>query len=239
MPSLVRDYASSPAAGTGNVTISSVDTSGGDCLVLTTSHGYNEGNPTTPTFNGSSTGVTLIGSLDTGTNGRVWAWRLLAPSGTANVVFGNGGAYRAAVYTAQVWSGVDQTTPTGTAQTASASSGTAAAVTCTTGATGDAIIDVVTVRPATNPTTGPMTGPSGGQTVIQNLDNGGTTATDHGLGGSAYAAGSASVAMGWTLAASNRWAIMAFPLKAAATGGGRLVGGALVNGAASRRLLAG
>lgn len=240
MPSLVRDYASSPAAGTGNVTISSVDTSGGDCLVLTTSHGYNEGNPTTPTFNGSSTGVTLIGSVDTGTNGRVWAWRLLAPSGTANVVFGNAGAYRAAVYTAQVWSGVDQSTPTATVQTNTAATGTAASVTYTNGATGDTIIDVVTVRPANNPTQGPLVGVSGSQTVIRNLDNGGTTATNHCLGGSAYEDGAASVAMGWTLAASDRWTIMAFALKpAAASGGGRLVGGGLVNGAASCRLLAG
>lgn len=222
MPSLVRSYGSAPAGGTGNVTISSVDTSGGDCLILTTSHGYNEGNPTTPTFNGSSTGVTLIGSLDTGTNGRVWAWRLLAPSGTANVVFGNGGAYRAAVYTAQVWSGVDQTTPTAAVQTASSSVGTAAAVTYTNGATGDTIIDIVTVRPVTTPTTGPLTGVSGSQTVIQNLDNGGTGITDHCLGGSAYESGSASVAMGWTLPTANRWAIMAFALKpAAASSGGR------------------
>jgi len=238
MPTLVRSYGTAPAATAGNVTISSVDTSGGDCLIFTASKGYQQGSPTTPTFNGSSTGVTSIGAVSTGTNGRVHAWYLLAPSGTANVVFGTSD-YRAGAWTVQVWSGVDQVTPVATAATASGTSGTAPAVTCTTGATGDVIIDVVGVRCALNPTTGPMTGTSGGQTVIQNLDNGGTTATDHALGGSAYAAGSASVAMGWTLAASNRWAIMAFPLKAAATGGGRLVGGGLVNGAASRRLLAG
>ena len=240
MPTLVRSYGSAPAATAGNITIASVDTSGGDCLIFTASKGYQQGSPSTPTFNGSSTGVTAIGSVASGTSGRVHAWYLLAPSGTANVVFGTSD-YRAGAWTVQVWSGVHQTTPVGSTQTASSATGTAPAVTCTSGVVGDVIIDVVAVRTAVNAGTGPMTGVSGGQTVIQNLDNGGTTITDHCLGGSAYEDGAASVAMGWTLPASNRWVIMAFSLKsaAAAGGSGRLVGGVLLGKALTGGVLVG
>lgn len=216
-PVLVRSYKAAPAGGSGTVTIAGVDTSGGTLLNIKVTVGYNEGVPNTPTFNGSTTGITLHDSIDAGSNGRAYWWYLNAPSGTADVAVSFTG-YCSRTVIIEVWNNTHATTPLKAAAKAEATSGTTPTVTCTTGAVGDVISDLLSMRPTVNGT-GSITAQGAGQTLVELADN----LVDTGVGAhgaSSYEAGGTSVVMDYTLDLANRWGIIAAPIAASEEGGG-------------------
>lgn len=148
------------------------------------------------TYNGVA--LTLAGAVNN-TNGNVHAelWYLLAPAvGTFNIVISLPAA--ATIYAfGSSWTGVNQTTPLGTAVTGTGTS-TTPSVTVTS-AVGDTVVDVLNAQQQPANLT-----PSTGQTSLY-------TGTLYVAGSSA--AGAASVTMGWSAANGYAWAQVAVPLK--------------------------
>lgn len=140
---------------------------------------------------------------------RATVLRRIAPSNAtaAVTVSWSGATCDEAVLGATSWTGVHQTTPLGTAQKASSSSG-APSVTVTA-STGDAVHDVVSADDGP----GGGTGLTAGQTQRWNVP----AASDTTAGAGQSAAGSASVVMSWTYSAGY-WAQVG--VKIAQTSGG-------------------
>jgi len=237
-PSVLRSYINSGNASTR--TVSSVNATGGDLLLIKVCSAYSDGSqvPTAVTFNGSATGITVHATRSDGsTLPYLRVYYLVAPTQTtANVVVTfNAGTH--AVVVVEVWVDANQTTPCGTAQSASAQGGTAVDLTCTTGTASDTITDFAGLHKALDGTA--TLAVASGQTPTQNGTSG-ASSTLAAVGAGAYIAGGTSVPVNYTASASSRWAIIAFPVQAAAAGGGgRLVGGSLVQEWFTRGLLAG
>lgn len=150
------------------------------------------------------TALTFLKAQNNGadsTNVRVELWGLVNPPlGTNDIVITVPNAYPLSIG-ATSWTGVDQTTPLGTAVSAAATS-TVPSISVTS-ATGETVVDIVG---ATN-TTATV---GAGQTQLWNLTKG----SGRDSAGSSEP-GAASVNMTWTLGASTRWAMIAVPLKPA------------------------
>lgn len=157
-----------------------------------------------------------VENVDDAQKSRVEIWKIVAPTvGSANVVVTLSAAATAAYIVAEVWTGVDQTTPLGTAATAqSDTTGTSATVTVdvTSAATTEKVIDMMVDY-----------GIVGG---VETLTVGaGQTETESQIqphAGASYKTGAVgAVTMSWTSTTANsvvhNWAIIGVPLKAGGT----------------------
>lgn len=140
---------------------------------------------------------------DSGGSVRTELWTLKAPSsGAHNVVISLAGGGASFFAVASSWTGVDQTTPLGTAAKTTVASGDISV--SPSSATGDVVVDAVTENGVTIPT------PGAGQTVLQQ-DN------SFKIGASSYKAGAASsTTMSWS--SSDEKGQVAVALKPAAAG---------------------
>lgn len=144
--------------------------------------------------------LTSVGQIANGTSCRSELWQLVAPATGANNIVANFGETDV-VLGGESMTGVDQTTPTGTAATATGTS-TAPSVNVS-GATDDLAVDCMSAVQQTA-TVG------AGQTQRWNA-TGGTSVR----GAGSTEPGAATVTMSWTLGASVAWAIVAVAAKAA------------------------
>lgn len=189
-------------------------------------------NPTGVTYNGVS--MALLGVSAYASSVGATLWGLVAPAAGSNnvVVTWGSGTNNPRSAGAISFSGVDQTTPVGTVNTAT-SNGTTAPSTTVSSASGEWVVDAVGIFQAS----GTATTATVGADQTERVNHAQTTSRKLLM---STEPGASSVTMSWSLDQSCRTRAISIPIKpAAATGGGRLVGGALVNGAASRRLLAG
>jgi len=215
-PSVISGRVYYSAGYASSRTVSSVNATGGSLLLIKVSPFYSDGSkiPTSVTFNGVSVGAAHAQA------GSAQAVALLyfvnAPTQTTANVVATWDAGTHAVVIVEVWQDTHATTPLKAAATANATSGTDATVTCTTGAVGDTITDVLCVGKALTGTSTASVG--SGQTQTENQTSN-ATSTLAAIGAGSYEAGGASVVMNWTISESNRWAIVACPI--AATAGGR------------------
>lgn len=151
-------------------------------------------------------GVTLtsVASQNANTVCSVAIQQLVNPAtGANNVVVATAGAPTEEVVVASSYTGVDQTTPGGTAVTATDTS-TAPSVTVT-GASGDIVIDMAAVGINLTATVG------SGQTQDVNINlNSGDI-----IGFGSREDGAASVVMDWSLSSSQNWAAAGVAVKAA------------------------
>ncbi|MCX6225143.1 MAG: hypothetical protein NTV01_10425, partial [Bacteroidia bacterium] len=141
-------------------------------------------------------------------------WYIAAPTvGTANVTVTWSGNVGAGVVGVSTYTNVNQTSPFGTAVTATGNS-TAPSVTVTS-ATNDLVIDVIGEGDNSN-----QMGVGANQTERWNREANfsGSSTWDH-TGGGSSEAGAASVTMSWTENVSIRWAIKAVPLNPASLPG--------------------
>lgn len=160
----------------------------------------------TVTYGGVSMGAAIASAL-TASN-YLYVWRLLAPaSGTANIVITpSSSAYIHAFGVSM--SGVDQTTPNGTAASATSQNTTPCSTSVTLGAGGMAI-DMFSAR-----STASAVAPVAGQTQLGTEINAGV-----GRSGASYKAGSGSTSMGWTFPASSGGSWLVVPVNAATVTG--------------------
>ena len=198
--SIAFDAASSATlSGPGTLSWSHTVAAGSDrCLVI----GYSDygwiTNATNVTYN-----AVAATSVSTATNGNgpvASLWRLVAPDTGANTVSMDVTSQVTSSGGAVSYTGVDQTTPFGTAATATGASTTPSVV--VSSASGELVVDALSSGGNT-PTAG------AGQTSRIALAN---------FFGMSEEAGAASVTMSWTTDTSNEWAIVGAPLKAAAAG---------------------
>jgi hypothetical protein len=104
------------------------------------------------------------------------------------------------------YSGVDQTTPVGTAVTAqSAGVGTTTATVNASSAASELVVDGMITRQGQTITAG-----------ANQTDRGNVTDSANWVAGISEEAGAGTVTMSWTLGSDNLWAIVAVPLKPAA-----------------------
>lgn len=172
---------------------------------------------------------------DSGGQNRCEIWYMVAPAtGTHNCVVDFTGTVRVAGTVISL-SGVNQSTPIGTAVSATANSGNPLTVNATS-ADGELVLDCAEVGVTTNV---PLT-VGAGQTVL----GGGTQLAVSGAGasggvvGASSEAGAASVTMSWTQNGNEAWVICAVPIKPVAASGkllnsiqvGPQVGASPING---------
>lgn len=185
----------------------SLTTTGSDrCLIVDA--GCSSGGPGTVnsvTYN--SIGATNKWNIIAQIYLRASQWYLPAPAtgGSYNVVVTYSGTHDESFAGARNYTGVDQTTPTGTATTANGLSGTAAVNVGS--ATGELVVDFVYENDNTAMTCG--------QTQRWQLNDAGT---GYASAGGSEKAGETTTAMAWTLGASDRWINGGFALKPAAGG---------------------
>ena len=155
------------------------------------------------TYGGQALTLVTGGAQSSPGNARAELWYKVAPLENANDIVVTLPGNDWAVVGATSWTQVHQTTPFGTAATASGTS-TAPSVPVTSG-TGDVVVDVLAA--AGNPTTTV----DGSQTQRWNTANGNkiTGAGSHEDGGAS------STTMSWALGASGDWAIVGVALKQA------------------------
>lgn len=152
---------------------------------------------TSITYNGSATGISQIAT----DSSRLEIWGLKAPtSGTHDVVVTWAGSNDCAVGV-MTFSGVNQTTPSGTGADATGSS-TAPSVTVSS-ATGELVVGLLM-----NNFNATMTAGSG---VTDKWNQGASGSFATAAGG--YKLGAASTVFAWTLGSSQAWEILAVPLK--------------------------
>lgn len=184
------------AAGAGSLTFShSVGAGGADRLLVVAVSIDNR------TVTGVTYGGTAMTSVGSATNGAQVShmWRLIAPAtGANNVVVTLSGGGTDIVAVATSYTGVDQTTPLGTAATATGTSTTASVA--VTSATDELVVDSVSSNLGTL-TVG------AGQT-----QRGNTTAGDN-FGGASEEVGATSVTMSWTIGSSSAWASVGVSIK--------------------------
>jgi hypothetical protein len=196
------------------LTLASVVGSGGDMLfIAVTWVGNSSQTISSVTYNGSSTGITQIGTpIDPGTGRLLARYYLLAPSGTADVVVTFSASVPNGQATAMVLSGVNQSSPIGTSQTASAIAGSPTTTAAASSATGDLCVDCLMIQG--NATSVAVV--NGDQTPHSAQDGSGLF-----FHRTSSEAGAASVTMGWTWTGAAAWAHAVTPIQAAAAGGAR------------------
>jgi hypothetical protein len=205
----VNSY-SNAGSGTTN-TVTSVAIASGEIAIVSSSWRQSGAITITGvTFNGSSSGVTLIGSstVDTsGGEGRQGSYIINGVTGTANVVVTLSAGTVSINTQVRVFSGVDPGSPIGTVVSAS---GDVATVTVdASSASGNMVMDNVVYRSAAALTIGASK----------------TNEIEIGLGGSvslhgSIETGATTVTMSWTGGDGGEWAIVAIPLVAGGGGGG-------------------
>lgn len=162
------------------------------------------------------TALTIVGSrLNIGSFWQLSAWRLIAPASGSSTLYGNwAGAQDESAIGGVSYSGCDQSTPVGTAVTATGSS-TAAQATVTTVA-GDVVIAAVWTgaTSAFNPTFTPV-GPS----ATARYDIAGSQLGFEGMCLVEAVATGTSTTVGATISTSATWGVIAFLVKAASAGG--------------------
>lgn len=165
--------------------------------------------PTGVTFNGDA--LTQKQALsDTANAEQVSWWFMVAPDvATANVVITLAGGGKI-VAAASDYTGVDQTTPTGTAVTASGSSGTLAPTVDASSASGELVLDV-----GGNPNSAAIATVGAGQTERLNLTNSGSDPRSNTF--ASDEAGASTVTMSWDLSLTRNWALIAVPILPAAS----------------------
>lgn len=168
---------------------------------------------TSVTYNGVA--MTEIADVQGGDYAHVSLHYLVAPATGANTIaFTLAGAQSEVCCVASSYTGVDQSVPVGTHQSAGGTSATAAAP-AVSSAAGELVVDGV-FGADTN-----LIAVGAGQTMRQEAEDSGN---GFGAAGTSDEPGAASVTMSWAintgLAASPSWAIIAVPLKPAGVGGG-------------------
>ncbi len=165
------------------------------------------------TYNGVA--MTRVDAQIWGSFGNTELWYLLNPTADGvshNVVITMSGTGANVMACAIDVSGVDGTTPLGTAVKAS---GTGTTVTVTaSSAAGEVVVDCAGSPGDAGPSGFGYSAVGAGQTMIENTQSG-TTASDA-LIGMSREAGAASVVMSWTQGAAKAYGTVAVPLKPAA-----------------------
>jgi len=173
-------------------------------LLVGVSTGASAVTPTSVTFGAQA--MTLLTSQVNGTSG-AFLYGLVAPTrGTGSITVTLPAGPCSAVGGSVSYSGVDQTTSTGTAATAGGT-GTAASVSPST-VQGDKVISVLASNGATSAT------PQAGATVRWSSTSG--TVLGAGDTASRTGGGTFNVTMSWTLAPSSEFALVAIPVRASA-----------------------
>ena len=224
-PSNNNGSATGAAAVTTVTPAANVGSDGGNCVTATNvssrtwSHTVNSGNnrillvgiasyDVTRTISSITYGgIALTRSVSSAVNNRAEIWRLVAPPvGTANIVTTWSANTDTAAWSAS-FTNVDQTTPIGATNTATATSTSPSVTLAAT--TGDLVVDTL----SDSGDAGTMTVGAGQTQICNGLT--GTSSSDT-RGSSSYESGASSVTMSWTTAASKKWEIAALVLKAAA-----------------------
>ena len=163
-------------------------------------------------YNGSENATLIKRKTNADDAISVELWGLIAPTvGTNNVVVTLSAADISFVASVVVYTGVHQTTPTGTAVDAEGDSTDPSVV--ASSAAGEVVVDMTAKNDATSFPSAPTLTVGAGQTQKANL-----TTTEGGgndlAGAMSEEAGAASVTMSWS-GNNNPWAIAAVPLKPA------------------------
>ena len=200
---ITLDGVSSSSAGGGSATLTWSHTVGPDSyrmLIVGVSYWtVSATDPTTGvTYSGQS--LTKIGNAIQGTAPISSLWYLLnPPTGTANIVVTRTNTGEDITAGATSWSGVNQSTPLGTAVTATGTS-TTPSVTVSS-ASGEVVVDNAAMFSGN--TLSPLDGQTQRYAILQG--------NAHAYGSSEP--GAASTTMSWTQSASERWATIAVPMK--------------------------
>jgi subtilisin-like proprotein convertase family protein len=163
----------------------------------------------TMTYAGQSMSF-LTGVTDAGARIRSEMWYIKAPTTGTNDIVITFSANAVAVAGGMSYTGVDQTTPVGTAATAQGS-GTAPSVVVSS-APGELVLDTVGIRQNTGGTQ-TLTAGSGQQERYNDVS--GTSSNSNVVGAGSEEVGAASVTMSWTAFSSGAWAIVAVGIKPA------------------------
>jgi hypothetical protein len=204
--SVVNTASANTGSGTTtSLTIPSFTVSGSNTMLLLGV--TNRGNSLVSSATYGTSSFTSIGSASNGTVVRTEILRLMnPPAGTADINITLNGARRF-VAGAILLTGVDQTDPIGTYNTATGTS-TAPSVTVSSAAN-ELVVDVLGNRYSTSASVG------SGQTLRwTNVTTNGTDSRNI-RGSSSTEAGASSVTMSWTLGSSCEWAIVAVPVRPA------------------------
>lgn len=199
--------ATSGSAETGNTTLTWSHTNAGDFMRVGVSWRSDAGQTVSGiTYNGVA--LTQIGTAAVNGSTSAGHWRLIAPaSGAHNVVVTLSADTAALMAGATTYSGVDQTTPTGTSNTATGNSTTPTVDIASV--SGDIVVDVVAGSPVFT-----LDSAGAGQTAEWNISDSG--AQFRRGGGSRETATTTTTTMSWSVSTASTWAIHGVALKAAA-----------------------
>ena len=177
------------------------------------------------TYNGVA--LTLKAAVNNGTNIRSELWYLVAPATGANNIVITASASTRFTGGGISFNGADQTTPLGTAATATGND-TAPSV-AVSAASGDIVIDSMAYM-GINGTGLPTASVGSGQTERFNQSaTGGIGTEDKYVGGAGSTeAGAASVTMDWTLSDTTQWATIGVAVKPVSTPAATASGAALL-----------
>ena len=205
------DAAASVDGGTSNpATLSTLTIAAGSDRYLLVGVSYYDASGEPRTVSGvtwNSVAMSLVKSQRVGAGTTTDIWGLVAPdTGAHDAVVTFTGAVRNAVH-AMSLTGVDQSTPTGTAASAT---GTSNALTVdVTSAANELVYDVATQRNGDGNT---LT-VGAGQTQRTNTLGGAGAGSNSVVGASSTEAGAASVTMSWTGTSGDEWTTCAVPVK--------------------------
>ena len=201
---IVVDAVTSGTGLTSPVTVSHTTSSNSNRLMLV---GISQKNKVVTSVTYGGVAMTLVGENISNGNAKVHIYKMVnPPTGTANVVVNFDAAPdKGAVVGVITYSGVDQTSPLGTFNSASNTSSSPSITVSST--TGDLVFDVMTMRSKT------LDGLGSGQTQRWNL----TTSGEIKGGGGSTKAGASSVTMSWTPSGSADWAQAGVSIKPAAS----------------------
>lgn len=194
------------SGGNSDITLSHTCTGSDRLLMVGISTEYGGVTPSGVTYNGVA--MTQVGSAvintDSFANAQLHVYRLIAPaSGANNIVASFSGPPGDRGVVGVSFTGVDQTTPLGTAQTGTQNNTSSPSKDCTSGATGDLIVDFQ----AAHSDLGSATAGSGQTSRAQALGGRDVICSTE--------AGAASVTMSWSVGSSRWFAQMVIPIKAA------------------------
>lgn len=159
-----------------------------------------------PTYGGASM-AEIINSTNVSANVRVWVYGLVAPAtGANNLAFTYSGASAGrTVIAVRSFTGVDQSTPIGTAVAGTAGGGTRTVD--VTSAANELVVDMGLNRSGGTLTVG------AGQTQRVNQ----ASAVGDQVGTSSDEAGAGTVTMSWTSTGDDEWVLVGIPLKPSST----------------------
>lgn len=217
----------SPQASPGSTLTVTTHNNNGDYLLVDILEAYNEVNDATGvTWNG--TAMTFLGSVTDPAGGRnLYRYGLANPAtGTRTLIITFGSSADVSAFiTIRSFSGVNQTTPTGSTVTQTAIAASSISLNISS-ASGELVADAVGLRNDSSPT---LTVGSG-QTQTSNGVSGWGLASLDSKGGTSYKAGASSVTMSWSVSsATNLW-MLATALKPASSGYTLNVSGAISPG---------